>query len=136
MFYLNKLVIRNSDKKLDSKNINISFKRYSNDINWVMCGESEWIYVGAEEELDEAKITKLLNSFFEESELYLITDRHNSLLIQKEEAVTKVLEFINKHNPALANTDFSKIMEFNKIGVVRLGNRKIRSKQTTAGNNS
>ncbi|QMU28800.1 calponin homology domain-containing protein [Adhaeribacter radiodurans] len=110
---------------MDSKNIHISFRRYLNYINWEMHEESEWIFVGVKEEFNKTETTKILNAFFEESELYLIIDRHNSFLIQKEEAITKVLEFIKEHNPTLVNMDFSKIMEFSKIGVIRLGNRKL-----------
>ena len=89
-----------------------------------MHGESEWIYLGTEGELDEYRAANLLDTFFPESELYLIVDRHNSLLVQKNEAIISVMGFMKEYNPALTNLDFSKVMEFNKTGIVRIGNRE------------
>ena len=74
--------------------------------------------------------------FLKKMNCYLITDRHNSFLIQKNKAITKVMEFIKEYTPTLANRDFSKIIEFDKIGIVRKGIRKVRSKETIAGNNT
>ncbi|GEO02521.1 hypothetical protein AAE02nite_01850 [Adhaeribacter aerolatus] len=108
---------------MDSKNIYISYQHYSNEIEWEMHEDSEWIYVGADDEFKKEKATELIDSFFEESAIYFITDRRNSALIEKNTAISKIMEAIEEFDPALANADFSKIMEFDKIGVVRKGKR-------------
>ena len=110
--------------KMDSKNIYISYQHYSNDIKWERHGESEWMYIGAEEDFKEEKAVKLINTFFTESELYFITDRHNSFLIEKDDVIAKVKEYLTDYRTALANKDFSKIVEFDKIGILRKGQRK------------
>jgi len=109
---------------MDAKNIYIAYQHYSSGIKWEMNGESEWIYLGTAEEFKEERVVELINSFFEEDELYLITDRNTSTLIKKKEATEKVKKLLTDHNPVLANSSFSKIMEFNKIGVVRKGQRR------------
>lgn len=109
---------------MDSKNIYISYQHYSNEVEWEMHEESEWIYFGAKEEFKKEKAIELIYSFFEESELYFITDRRSSILIEKNIGIEKIMEAIDEYDPALANVDFSKIMEFDKIGVVRKGLRK------------
>lgn len=108
---------------MDSQNIYISYKHYANYIVWEMHDGSEWLYVGADEQLDTDKIANLVNSFFEETSLYLITDRHSSCAIQKSRATDNILQAIATHNPAVANADFSKVIELNKIGVLRKGSR-------------
>ncbi|WP_146894561.1 hypothetical protein [Adhaeribacter aerolatus] len=111
------------NSEMDSKNIYISYQHYSNEIEWEMHEDSEWIYVGADDEFKKEKATELIDSFFEESAIYFITDRRNSALIEKNTAISKIMEAIEEFDPALANADFSKIMEFDKIGVVRKGKR-------------
>jgi hypothetical protein len=107
---------------MDSKNIFISYQHYFKAIEWERHGESEWIYVGTGEEFNDEKAGELIRTFFEESELYLITDRHNSCHIEKGLATAKIKKFMVPA-PALANKDFSKIMEFIGIGIVRKGQR-------------
>ena len=109
---------------MDSKNIYISYQHYFKAITWEKHGDSEWIYVGAEEDFNEEKVGELIRTFFEESELYLITDRHNSCHIEKSLATAKIRNFMVPA-PALANKGFSKIMEFIGIGIVRKGQRNI-----------
>lgn len=110
--------------KMDSKNTYISYQHYLKAIKWEMHGDSEWIYIGAEEEFNEERVGELIRTFFEETELYLITDRHNSSHIEKNLATAKIKKFIVPA-PALANKDFSKIMEFIGIGIVRKGQRSL-----------
>jgi len=109
---------------MDSKNIHISYLHNANYIEWEMNNGSEWIYIGTDEKFEKDKVTELINSFFEEEKLYLITDRHSSCLIEKNQAVDNMLQAINEYNPALSSTDFRKVIELNKIGVLRKGHRK------------
>jgi len=109
---------------MDSKNIYISYQHYSNYIKWEMHGDSEWIYVGTDGELKKEKVIELINNFFTDSDLNFIPDRHNSSVIDKSMALEKIVNAIEESDPALASTDFRKIMEFGKIGIVRKGQRK------------
>ncbi len=106
---------------MDSKNIFISYQHYSNNIKWEKYGESEWIYIGAEEDFKEDKALELINTFFTESELYFITDKRNSFLIEKDKTIVKIKEFLTDYRIALTNKNFSKMVEFDKIGIVRKG---------------
>jgi hypothetical protein len=116
---------------MDSKNIYNSYLHYENKIEWEMNGEREWIYLGSETEFNEDEVAESINTFFEEYELYLITDRHSSSLIEKNKAIKNVKELSKEYGPVLTNTDFSKMMEFHRIimgfyrvRIMRKGQRK------------
>ncbi len=83
------------------------------------------MYLGVGKEFREVEAVELVNSFFSENDIFFITDRHNSFMIGKSEAILKVKEYIAENDPVLANKDFSKMIEYNKIGVVRKGQRSL-----------
>ena len=105
---------------MDSKNIHISSQTYLKNMFWLPNGtESEWNFIGN----DVIKLQSLINSIFKTDQtLYLVTDRHNSL----EEDKIKILEYskllIEQKDFLIWDIHFKKVVEFNKIGVYRIGN--------------
>lgn len=104
---------------MDSKNIYISTQTFIKKVFWLTNGnDSEWNFIGN----DLIKLKLLLDSFFErEQRFYFVTDRHHSC----EEEKIKIYAFssllIEKQDFSIWNRQFNKVIEFNKIGVYRIG---------------
>ncbi len=105
---------------MDSKNIYISTQTFKKKVSWLANGtDSEWNFIGN----DLIKLKLLIDSFFEkEQRFYFVTDRHHS----SEEEKIKIYEYssllIEKQDFSIWNRQFNKVIEFNKIGVYRIGN--------------
>jgi hypothetical protein len=109
---------------MDSKNIFILSQTYSNKINWEKVNpDSEWTFIGG----DKMKAKDLLDSFFNnELSLYLIIDRHNSKQDNKPYIFEKIKEYLEQRDFLIWDLNFNKIIEFNKVGVYRVGKRNLK----------
>lgn len=110
---------------MDAKNIFISCNHYSGRIKWVAIKGNEWNYIGVGSDYNESKANKLIEQHFSDSEIYLVIDRHNSFLTQAKTAAQSIRELLNKKDLILSNKDFTKMIVFNKIGVVKYGERAL-----------
>jgi hypothetical protein len=108
---------------MDSKNIYISSQVFSRKTLWLRnhSADSEWFFIGS----DTLKLNVLIDSFFaEEQTLYLATDRNNSMQLPKFELLEKAYSFIEKLDFSIWDLGFKKVIEFDKIGVYRIGEQK------------
>jgi hypothetical protein len=106
---------------VDSKNIFISSQTFLKNIQWQKTDpESEWIYIG-----NDAQEIKLLfdNIFSKEQLLYLVTDRHQSRQGNKMSILEQAKAYILANDFLVWDIHFSKVIEYNKIGVYRVGKR-------------
>jgi hypothetical protein len=108
---------------MDAKNIFIACNHYAGRIKWVMIKGNEWNYIGVGCDYNESKVNKLIEQHFSDSEIYLVIDRHNSFSIQTKTAAQSIREPLNKNDLTLSNKDFTKMIAFNRIGVVKYGER-------------
>lgn len=108
---------------MDAKNIFIACNRYAGRIKWVMIKGNEWNYIGVGVDYNESKVNKLIERYFSDLEIYLVIDRHNSFLTQTKIAAQSIRELLNKNDVTLSNKDFTKMIVFNRIGVVKYGER-------------
>ncbi len=104
---------------MDSKNIYISSQTYLKNVAWIKNNsDTEWIYISN----DTLKIDLLIDNFFErESEFYLITDRHCSKQADKEQILKNTKDYLENYDFLIWNLRFNKVIEFNDIGVYRIG---------------
>ncbi|MFB6456779.1 hypothetical protein ACE38W_16015 [Chitinophaga sp. Hz27] len=108
---------------MDAKNIFIACNRYAGRIKWVMNRGNEWTYIGIGGDYNEDKANTLIEQHFSDSEIYLVIDRHNSFLTLTKTAAQSIRELLNKNDLTLSNKDFTKMIVFNRIGVVKYGER-------------
>lgn len=106
---------------VDAKNIFIVCQHYKSLIQWEWLGDTEWQYVGIKNDYNEGKVSELINSHFSAQMVYLVIDRHNAYEIDLERVPAVVGEVLRNKELPLSNKDFSKMMEFNRIGVVKKG---------------
>jgi hypothetical protein len=106
---------------MDAKSIFIACNRYASRIKWVMTRGNEWNYIGIGSDYREDEASKLIEQHFSDSEIYLVIDRHNSFLTQTKTAAQSIGALLNKNDLTLSNKDFTKMIVFNSIGVVKYG---------------
>ena len=109
---------------MESRLIYESNKIYIDKIIWNICrNDSEWIFLGIDEETDEKKLQKIINENFQEESLYFVTTRNDSVQISKKDISKKLAENFRDIDIIIWNESFNKAIEFNKHGVFRIGNR-------------
>ena len=86
--------------------------------------DNEWSFVGEGNDFREQEVAEFIESFFAESDVYIVKDRHNSFLISLSEAPKKVKELLKDKDVILCDLSFKKMIEFNYIGVARHGEIK------------
>ncbi|WP_462221997.1 hypothetical protein [Ferruginibacter sp.] len=82
---------------------------------------SEWIYCGVGADIKTDVINKIINEYFEDSTLYFVTDRKESGQINKEDILQRINKEIEQKELFLWDINLKKIIEFNRIGVMRKG---------------
>lgn len=104
---------------LSPKNIYISSQTFIKNVKWLsLHAETEWISMHT-----HPPIAILKNHFEKEQILYLVTDRHDSLLDNAEKIYEHINGLILQKDFCIWNHNFTKVIEYNKIGVYRLGER-------------
>jgi len=111
---------------MDSKNIFIASNRFLQNVSWENSGtESEWKYCGLNEKIKSQTLESEMFSFFNCNELYLITNRNDSRIINLSECIEFLSKNLEKYEITFSNISFTAFMVFNKIGVYKLGKIKI-----------
>lgn len=108
---------------MDAKNIFIACSHHAGRIKWVMIKGNEWNYIGVGDDYNEAKVNNLIERHFSDLEIYMVIDRHNSFPIQTKIAAQSIRGLLNKNDLTLSNKDFTRMIVFNRIGVVKYGER-------------
>lgn len=91
---------------------------------WDKFGESEWIHFGTGSEIDIKMVTTIIDQFFADNTLYLVTTRKDSLEINKNEIQESFLSLLGYKDFLIWDTQFLNVIEFNKIGICRQGHTK------------
>ena len=109
---------------MDSRIIYEANKTYHNKIEWLIPStksESEWIYLNIEVTNSENFIQEIIESFFESEILFVSLTRNESFQTEKNNIISKIKEYIKTQDFSIWNQEFSKVLEFNKIGIFRKG---------------
>ncbi|MGH2666652.1 hypothetical protein [Flavobacterium sp.] len=104
---------------MDSRIIYETNKTFHNKIEWLITlpkSESEWIYLNSENSIQE-----IIESYFESEILFVSLTRNESFQTEKTNIVGKIKDYIKNQDFSIWNQEFSKVLEFNKIGIYRKG---------------
>ena len=66
-------------------------------------------------------LTESINSHFLDEKIYLVLDRKKTNELNTVNAITTIASNIDKRDFSLWSLDFKKVMDFNKIGIFRIG---------------
>jgi hypothetical protein len=87
-----------------------------NIANW-----SAWVYCGIEDDIKEDVIENAVNEFFPDRMLYLVTNRKASGEVNKQDILERIKKGLGQNDFFIWDINFKKVIEFNKIGVMRNG---------------
>jgi hypothetical protein len=84
--------------------------------NW-----NEWIYCGIGDDTKEDVIDNMINEYFQHSVLYFVSNRKESCEINKQNILERIKKELGQNELFVWDVNFKKVIEFNKIGVMRSG---------------
>ena len=90
-------------------------------IDWKKPLDTEWIYCGAKGEVKFDVVETELNQFLDTSTLFVATNRNSSFQTDKQHIMPSISHIIGSKNFFVWNENFTKVIEFNHIGVFRKG---------------
>ena len=106
---------------MDSKNIFIAASHMKSKMDWAKHKNNEWSYVGDNENYQTEQVQNFINQYFDERELYIAITRQNSYSVSKDQASIEIINSASKQEVIICNLEFTKMIEFNRIGVARHG---------------
>ena len=83
--------------------------------------ESEWIYFGAQDEVNIPLALKTINEYFADGPLNIAFGRKDSIQVNKAEIQKAIQAALGKISFFVWDKDFKRVIEFNHIGVFRIG---------------
>lgn len=106
---------------MDSRLIYSAINSIKHKIIWENKYNNEWIYVGVDNEINEEFIYQKIEELFGTERLLLALDRNRSKVVEKADLKVTVIRNIRKENFIISDEKFKKFIEFNKIGIIRIG---------------
>ncbi|MDB5223906.1 MAG: hypothetical protein JWN83_2573 [Chitinophagaceae bacterium] len=106
---------------MDSKIIFIASHHNITKMNWETFGDNDWVYCGVDKDFEDDKVFKFISDFFTEPEIFVVIDRNNSFETSPELSVDIIKKHLSNSEVILCNKEFTKMVEFNKIGVMKRG---------------
>ena len=106
---------------LDSRLLHKTVSHLKPKVNWLDGPLNDWKLHGLNEELNLERITSSIDNHFKAGPIYLVNERTNSKAYTREELNNAVLKVIGKYDFTIWNIALDRVIEFNKIGVFRLG---------------
>jgi hypothetical protein len=82
---------------------------------------SDWIYCGVGNDLKRDVIVNAINELLKDSTLYFVNTRKDSTKISKMNILERIGTDLDKHDLFIWDAHFEKVIELNKIGVMRSG---------------
>jgi hypothetical protein len=104
---------------MDSKQLYVAAGHLSSNIDW----DKDWIHFGTGTDLKKDLVDELIDKFLIDETLNLVHGRQDSGRHFKDEVKNKILDLLGKENFQLWNESLTKVIEFNRIGVLKLGRK-------------
>ena len=98
-----------------------------NKVEWLntTVESGAWIYIGNGDEMRKQFIISSINEYFAiDNMLYVSWTRNGSKEVLKENIENEVGNILGVDHFSIWDTDFKKVIEFNKTGVMRFGKVK------------
>lgn len=107
---------------MDSKLIYSASEGIKYKIIWVKkTPDSEWIYIGEKNNLNKQILRDTINEYFDDTTLLIAVNRKDSIHINKIDVFERIEKIIGIQDFKIWDIKFNRVIEFNKIGVMRLG---------------
>ena len=93
----------------------------STKLNWLNSGTEEWIHFGTDEHVNRNLVNQKISEHFGGENLYLTFERTNSGLVSNSETQRLFTSILGVKSFFLWNIQLNRAIEFNRIGILRLG---------------
>lgn len=90
----------------------------------VLTWENDWIHFGAGDEIKFDLLEKLIEEHLKQKEVLFIHGRTTSEQFRKEEIINTIKPFLGTDNFQLWTMTMDKAIQFRKIGVLNVGQKK------------
>jgi hypothetical protein len=92
------------------------------NVKWVrLSSETEWIYFGAENDVNEDFAIKKIMNYFHDLPVIVVIDRQKSAIVQPNELQAFLEGVLGFKNFYIWDQSFKRVIEFSHIGVLREG---------------
>ena len=107
---------------MDSKLLYSGSEGMKHKVSWNrITSESEWTYIGEGSNINMTMVLNSINCHFSNPLLYVCWTRQNSFEATKEHVEIGIKELLGRQDFFIWDSKFKLVIEFNKIGVMRLG---------------
>jgi hypothetical protein len=106
---------------MDSREMYNATAHLSSLISW----DNDWIHFGTDKEIKFELLEKLIEEHLKGNDLLFIHGRTTSGQFKKEDIIKTVKPFLGTDDFQLWTVPMDKVIRFNKIGVLHLGQKKI-----------
>lgn len=107
---------------MDSRLIYSASQAAKYNVTWTkVTPDSEWIYFGDTNKIDKSLIIKTINEHFSDPVLLVALNRQESIEIDKSDIDKSIEKIIGIQDFCIWDLHFKKVIEFNRIGVMRRG---------------
>ena len=101
---------------MESHQLYSASSHMKNRANWC-----EWIYCGIGDDIKDDIIYKAVNAYFPDSKIYFVSTRKESSQVNKQNVLERIKKGLGEYELFLWDANFKRVIEFNKIGVMRYG---------------
>jgi hypothetical protein len=101
---------------VDSKQRYIVARHLSSTVIW-----QDWIHFGTGKDIKSEMIEGFIKEFLFDGTLNFVHDRQDSEPVEAFEVKEKIAGLLGQENFQLWNSAFTKVIDFNRIGVLKLG---------------
>ncbi len=107
---------------MDSKLIYIACRKLIGKVSWTkISNDSEWIYFGDGNNINKLLVYEIINNHFTESELLIAWTRQGSVQVNRIEINKSIDNILGYHDFSIWDNHLRKVIDFNLIGVLRIG---------------
>jgi hypothetical protein len=106
---------------MDSRILYKTSEHLFHKVEWIRHDNNEWLYCGLSNDFNDGLVNTHLKEHFSDNSLYFILTRAGCYEFDLNDALLEIKGHINDHTFSIWNTSFTKVMQFNLIGVFRKG---------------
>jgi hypothetical protein len=103
---------------MDSKQLYMAAAHLSSTLTW-----DDWIHFGTGKEIKNELIEGFIDDFLADDIIHFVHARQDSGKMKRIEIKEKIAELAGQENFQLWNSSMTKAIDFNQIGVLKLGQK-------------
>ncbi len=108
---------------MESRLIYIANEKMRANIEFAETSDYGWLYFGAQPEVNIEIVKQKINDHFEEENLHIAHTRNDSTATTKKTIIEDIKDILGVDDFSIWNSAFTRVIDFNKIGVLRCGKK-------------